>query len=262
MEKNLTPKLTVVMPVYNREFCVQNAIISIINQTFTDWELIVVDDGSTDKTEQVIKMFGDSRIFHYKIPHIGFISKVRNFGNQRARGEWIVVQDSDDISFSNRLEEINKFANTDCDVIYHDINTRFYDTEFQATILNLKKIGEYDKKRILHEQYIPGQIAYRRDIILKIPYDERITVCDDFQILIELTLNNCRFKYIDQCLYEYTHSRGDSANVLGEIDGRRFEDTRVIISILKEKYNLAAVGELKKWETMTGAIIKQQYVTK
>lgn len=252
------PKISVVCPVWNRQDCVQNAIASIINQTYKDWEIVVVDDGSTDLTERVVKSFEDARIRYYKIPHSGHISKVRNEGCKRAKGEWIVVQDSDDLSFPDRLEWIAKYFN-EADVIYHDMYVSSYEEEYNAFIRTLRKCREYNHNDLLREQYIPGQIAYRKSLWEKHPYDERITVCDDWQLLIEFSFAKAKFKYIDRPLYEYV-MRDDSANINGELDGRRFDDTRVIISILKEKYGVQAIGELRKWEPMTGKIVKQQYV--
>ena len=99
-------RVSIVMPTYNRGGVIVNAIRSVIDQTFTDWELIIVDDGSTDNTERVVKSFYDPRIKYHKIEHTGYVSKVRNAGNKLAKGEIIVVHDSDDVAFPDRLEEI------------------------------------------------------------------------------------------------------------------------------------------------------------
>ena|SRR3990167_7992475 len=261
------PRFSFVMPTYNRSYWIAHAINSVMEQTVRDWELIIVDDGSTDNTERVVKSYESPRIHYFKIPHTGHISAVRNYGNKRAVGEWIVVQDSDDMSMPDRLEhiknciELYEGAQEPVDVIYHDMYVRSRDGEHggNAEMRHIRKIGEFVKEDLLTEQYIPGQVAYKREVILKYPYDERITVSDDFQMLIELALNDCVFRYIDRPLYEYI-VLNDSVNVAGELDGRRFEDTRIIVSILKEKYNIAAVGELKKWETLTGKVLKREYV--
>jgi len=253
------PKFSIVMPVWNRGDIVQNAIRSVLDQSVKDYEFIIVDDGSTDGTERIIKSFENPRIKYFKIPHTGHIGQVRNYGNRKAKGEWIVVQDSDDRSFPDRLYWIDKYTDKDTDIIYHDMYVASFDPEHNAAMRRLRKIGRYSKDKLMKEQYIPGQIAYRRKSILKVPYDDRIQCCDDFQVLLELALNDMRFKYIDKPLYEY-FMRSDSVNILGEIDGRRFEDTRIIVDILKKKYKIKAIGELKKWSPMTGKMTKQEYV--
>src|SRR3990167_5599743 len=101
-------KISVVMPTWNRANIIQHAIRSVVDQTFKDWELIIVDDGSEDHTKRIVEEFAHPRIKYIKAEHSGHVSKVRNIGNQAASGEIIVVHDSDDIAFPDRLEEIVK----------------------------------------------------------------------------------------------------------------------------------------------------------
>lgn len=105
----MTPKVTVFMPVYNREKYLKETIESILNQTFQDFEFLIIDDGSTDKSVDIIKSYIDSRIklvineTNLKIP------KTRNKGLELAIGEYIALMDSDDISVSNRLQKQVEF---------------------------------------------------------------------------------------------------------------------------------------------------------
>ncbi len=101
------PLVSVVMPVYNRTDTVRKAIDSILNQTFTDFEFIIVDDGSTDGTLEILDYYAqkDSRIRVLKNQYNRGISYSRNKGNDAARGKYIAVMDSDDYSVPNRLEK-------------------------------------------------------------------------------------------------------------------------------------------------------------
>ena len=98
--------ISVVMPSYNRAAYLPEAIESIRRQTYKDWELIIVDDGSTDSSEFVYKYYKnlDKRIKIVRIPNSG-ISAPRNTGIAHANGEYIAVMDSDDISSPDRLEK-------------------------------------------------------------------------------------------------------------------------------------------------------------
>ena len=78
----MTPLVTVIMPVFNAAQYVAEAINSIILQTYTNWELIIINDGSTDKSEEVIKRYSDDRI-HYVYQENGGVSKARNKGLQQ-----------------------------------------------------------------------------------------------------------------------------------------------------------------------------------
>ena len=101
------PTVSVVMPVYNREKLVADAIESVLNQTFTDFEFIIVDDGSTDNTMQILKAYAekDKRIrliAHDKNCGVGC---GRNTAQRNARGQFLAIMDSDDIMSPTRLEK-------------------------------------------------------------------------------------------------------------------------------------------------------------
>src|SRR3954447_7753370 len=100
------PTVSVLMPCYNAERFLPEAIQSILDQTFRDFEFVIVDDGSTDNTRNVLRMFaeGDDRIRVIDNDH-GGISGALNRGIQECRGEWIARMDGDDIALPDRLEK-------------------------------------------------------------------------------------------------------------------------------------------------------------
>ena len=106
------PKVTVLMSVYNGEKYLQEAIDSILEQTFKDFEFLIINDGSTDKTGEILESYHDLRI---KIinneKNIG-LTKSLNKGLKLARGEYIARQDADDISMPERLEKEVEFLET------------------------------------------------------------------------------------------------------------------------------------------------------
>jgi glycosyltransferase involved in cell wall biosynthesis len=97
------PFFSIILPTYNRAHLLPKAIESVIGQTFTDWELIVVDDGSTDNTKELIESFNESRI-HYIFQTNQERSAARNNGISKAKGEYICFLDSDDYFLENKLE--------------------------------------------------------------------------------------------------------------------------------------------------------------
>jgi glycosyltransferase involved in cell wall biosynthesis len=100
----MKPRISVVMPVWNGEAYLREAMDSILTQTFTDFELIIVDDGSTDGTAEILQSYRDERIRIIQEGHLGFVGAV-NRGVAAARAEWIARQDADDISLPTRLEK-------------------------------------------------------------------------------------------------------------------------------------------------------------
>jgi len=103
------PKVTVFMPVHNRDAFVAESIQSILDQSFTDFELLVIDDGSTDRSAEVIASIDDPRIrLVHNEGNLG-IPRTRNRGLELARGEYIALLDSDDLAYPSRLELQVKF---------------------------------------------------------------------------------------------------------------------------------------------------------
>lgn len=100
----MNPLVSVVMPVWNGEEFLGAAIDSLLAQTFRDFELIVVDDGSTDRTPAILKSYADARLRVYRLDHAGIVTAL-NHGLAHARADWIARQDADDLSQPDRLEK-------------------------------------------------------------------------------------------------------------------------------------------------------------
>src|SRR3954468_14887110 len=101
---NDAPAVSIIVPTYNRRELLRDALDSVRRQTFTDWEAIVADDGSTDESAADVDALGDSRLPVLRLPHSCSAARVRNAGLGAARGEWIAFLDSDDIWLPNKLE--------------------------------------------------------------------------------------------------------------------------------------------------------------
>jgi glycosyltransferase involved in cell wall biosynthesis len=98
------PKVSVVMPVFNREKFVADAAKSILNQSFTDFEFIIIDDCSTDETFKILNSINDQRIKLLKLNENRGNYYARNMGMELAKGKYICVMDSDDIALPNRIQ--------------------------------------------------------------------------------------------------------------------------------------------------------------
>ena len=111
------PKVTVLMPVYNGEKYLREAIDSILSQTFTDFELLIIDDGSSDKSFKIINSYQDLRIKIIQNPKNVGISASLNDGLSLAKGKYIARMDCDDISLSNRLQKQIDFLDEHPEVV-------------------------------------------------------------------------------------------------------------------------------------------------
>lgn len=151
----MSPKVSVVMSCYNAAAFVAEAIESILGQTFADFELILVDDGSTDQTPAIINQYGrkDSRIVVIHKKNTGPADS-RNAGLRAARGEWIAILDSDDIALPTRLADQVAFFEKSPDIVLlgagavefeeqgHAIKTHCYPCQhhlLQSNLLRLRR---------------------------------------------------------------------------------------------------------------------------
>ena len=142
------PKISVVIPVYNKEKYLKNTIKSVLQQSFSDFELILIDDGSTDYSANIIKQFSDSRIVFYTQENQG-VSATRNKGISLANSELIAFLDADDYWYPNHLQEI------------YDLYLNFPDAKFFATAYEIiyqnggvkKHVYPFPEKQIQIEKY-------------------------------------------------------------------------------------------------------------
>nr|WP_315145905.1 glycosyltransferase family 2 protein [uncultured Flavobacterium sp.] len=100
------PFFTVIIPLYNKENFIENTLISVLNQSFNDFEVLIINDGSTDKSEEKVLKFKDSRIKYFHKEN-GGVSTARNFGIEKASSNYITFIDADDYWYPNFIEEMN-----------------------------------------------------------------------------------------------------------------------------------------------------------
>ena len=105
LNTNTTPTVSIIMPTYNRAKYISETIGSVLNQTYKHWELIIIDDGSDDNTEEIVAQLNDERIQFYKAGRTGIVGKLKNIGIEKTSGEFIAFIDSDDLWATEKLEK-------------------------------------------------------------------------------------------------------------------------------------------------------------
>lgn len=187
----IMPKISVVMPVYNGEKYLREAIDSILNQTFTDFEFIIINDCSTDGTEEIIKSYDDSRIVCIKNEKNMGVADSLNKGLDMVTGEYIARMDADDISFPKRFEKQVKYMDRHKDIAVCGSAIEYLDTindkKNPYTIMNKNEI----KVNMLFGPYIPHPtVMMRRSIIDSehYRYDNNYDKVEDFELWTRVLL--------------------------------------------------------------------------
>lgn len=195
-----TPLVTVVIPTYNRALFVTKAIDSVLGQTFTDYEIIVVDDGSTDPTKEILNGYVEKIRYIYQ-DNSG-VSAARNTGIRIARGEWVAFLDSDDEwrtdYLSKQIKRVRDFPSivmqtTNCLFIGLDGMTRSY-FEINGSLAEFSGmdylfIKEPFRFIVKHGPWQVGSTIIRRKAITEVGlFDTSFNINEDFDIMARVAL--------------------------------------------------------------------------
>lgn len=265
----MKPTFSVIMASYNHEKYLEEVIRSILNQTYENFELIIIDDCSKDNSPKIIEECGkkDSRIrtfFHRK--NMG-IARTYNEGLKYARGDFIVISSSDDPSERQRLEIVKKIINDRLDVDFISSDAYILREEDVATNLDfaypveLKPRQSSIRQRIIkHNCIIAPSVVFRSKSRGDILFDERLKYLNDWLFWIEL-LQIGNFYFVDRPLIKY---RRHDANT--DVDWYGYSLDYIIMErILREKNLLSKEGRviwqqlvLKRTLLLIGEYIKRK----
>lgn len=229
------PLISVVLPTWNREHFLADAIRSVLGQSYDKWELIVVDDGSTDNTKDLMRWFcnHDKRIKYIHRKENKGISFTRNQGNKAAKGEIIVVMDSDDLMLGWRLEETAAaFSSKDKpDVLY----TSYYKADSNGQPQYQIDVQPFSPELLTGKQEIPHlSSAYLRKVILKTPYQNSKRINDDWFLFVDLF--NAGYKFCPSSrptMMERSLGSGVSRSSR-EIYDKDFKEYKIDLELRKE----------------------------
>lgn len=231
------PRVSVIIPTYNREHIVLNAIQSVIDQTFKDFEIIVVDDGSKDRAEETVKnKYGDK--IHYFYQMNKGVPAARNQGIKIARGEYIAFLDDDDIWLPEKLRHqvtlLDSYLNVG--LVY----TNYYKVQSGKKSANTYfDIFRPYRGRVLRELYkknniCPSSVVLRKKCIDKVGlFDESLSQAEDYDLWLRLAVHY-DFDFIEKPLVLYDASLGGgrvSSNVINNLKW-----TRVCLEKMKKSY--------------------------
>ncbi len=183
------PLVSVIIPTFNRAYLLKKAIYSVLNQTYKNFEIIIVDDGSTDNTEELIRGFENEKIRYFKLEHTGLPAVVRNKGIEECHGELIAFLDSDDFWIPNKLElQIRAFKNHENILLV--ASRRIILPDKITYHLNYQKRGVVSFRELIRRNVIPtSSVIIRREVIEKVgKFDEdyRLRSGQDFSYWLDI----------------------------------------------------------------------------
>lgn len=188
------PKISVLMPVYNCELYIQEAIESILIQTFSDFEFLIIDDASTDSTLEVIKKYNDPRIKLIEKPNNTGYTNSLNYGLSIARGTYIARMDGDDISLPKRFEKQFSFMESNPDVAVCGTSFKILGTDdsvFLPEKHDAIKTGMLKECKIAHPSVMMRVSFFKQN---KISYDTFYEPAEDYDLWVRVSrigkLNN------------------------------------------------------------------------
>lgn len=186
-----SPVFSVIIPTFNRDKLIVTAINSVLGQTFQDFELIIVDDGSSDNTKQVVCAISDERI-KYIYKENGGQNSALNVGLRNAQGVYVAFLDSDDIWFAEKLQKVYEKFQKDPEVavVYHQ--TGVQDRNGNIIAVNNDYLEGYVYSEVLQQEYLSSQISLscKRECFDVIGfYDENFVMYQDDDICFQLAKN-------------------------------------------------------------------------
>ncbi len=194
-----TPLISVLLSVYNDDENIKKSIDSILSQSYKNIELLVIDDGSTDKTYEILNGIKDSRLKIFRNKDNLGLTKCLNILIKKSQGQILARQDSDDISLPTRLEvQYNTLHKSELDAC----TTRAFIKNTKKSIPRFSHLLPVNLVIKYKNPFIHGTLMVRKNTILNIGmYDENIKYAQDYKLFLELLKKNYKIKILKSKLY-------------------------------------------------------------
>jgi len=211
--------ISIIMPAYNADKYIHTAIESILNQTYQNWELLIINDGSTDNTEAIIKNYTDIRIITIKHKNLG-VSAARNVGLSEMKGTYFCFLDADDFFPANSLQSrLNVFKKNPI-INFVDGSVNFYDKNLTILLKNWKPDYRGNPKQELIT--LSGKVFFgntwmiKREKGKKYLFKQGMTHSEDLLFYISIINQNSYYDYTEDAVLHYrTGHQSTMKNIKG-----------------------------------------------
>ncbi|WNM18748.1 glycosyltransferase family 2 protein [Flavobacterium capsici] len=249
------PYFSIIVPVFNKEKFVSKTIESILQQSFQEYEIIIINDGSTDESEKKINQFKDKRIRYYKTENQG-VAKSRNFGISLSTADYICFLDADDYWFPNFLERFHFYSNQfktekvfAC-AIEIETKSKILPAFYSVKIIKEFEIVNFFKASKKESILWTSSVCIHKDVFDKIGvFDENLKISEDIDLWIRIGINY-KILFINSILARYVYDDNSVSRNMNYI----FED----YFFEKHTANEQKLPELKSYQDLNrfSSIIK------
>ena len=208
--------ISIILPTFNHAKFLKKAIESVISQSYINWELIIIDNNSTDETFDIVNSYSDRRIRYSKIQNNGVIAASRNHGISLSNGSWIAFLDSDDWWTKNKLSRSVEYINEDkFDLIYHDLflvnktNQKSYQRLARSRNLNSPV---FEDLLLNGNGILNSSVIVRKDLLDEvglISCDTDKITWEDYDCWLRISQRTNQFYYIKETLGYYWAAGGN-----------------------------------------------------
>ena len=211
--------ISIVIPLYNKENSIQRTIDSILEQTNQDYEVIIVDDGSTDRSSEIVKSYNNEK-FHYYLKQNGGVSSARNYGIQKSKGEWIMFLDADDCLSETAIETfLSMIEKQEADLYLSGFYMEKPDKKIYVNHIEKScfiKNNFRDSYFLVYDTRA-GAFVIKKEIAIKYPFDETLSLYEDMKTVHEY-LRNCNAYYQPQAVMTYKSDYSTLSKVFNKPD--------------------------------------------
>ncbi len=196
------PEISVLMSVYNGEKYLKACIDSILDQTFKDFEFIIINDASTDQTSKIIQFYTDSRIVIINNDKNLKLGAALNRGVKKARGKYIARMDADDISHPERLKTQYEFMEKNPNIGVCGSWVRTFGRKFKTICRNPVFYEDIKASLLFYNSMAHPSVFIRKELLLKYPYNENFARVQDYNLWAELA-DKTEFHNIPRVLLDF-----------------------------------------------------------
>jgi glycosyltransferase involved in cell wall biosynthesis len=232
-----TPVVSVVIATYNRAHLLEETLESVLGQRLENYEVIVVDDGSTDETPKIVESFAE-KIRYYRQENRG-AAAARNLGVRQARAPWIAIQDSDDLSTPDHLQALYEYVESHptCAMVFANGSYLEGREHNRDTIIPLQKSRRLAMEGVgLIDLFEKSIVRLQAALISKAAFDavggmdESLRVCHDLDLFLRIYMS-APVAYLDRVVFRYRKHQG---NISRNEELRLVENIRIIETFMRD----------------------------